>query len=109
MKNAIVAAALCLPSFAAAAEITKDKLDAELAKPGVVFLQVSRHGCPPCDKAAAALSQLTGRRADVRFFSIDANAKPEFSSLGTPTFIWYVNGRESGRQTGFNYKANRGY
>ncbi len=103
MKSLAFLVVVAMTAFAADLKPVDDAgLDAELAKPGEVFLEISQSWCAPCQAAKAVLPGIAGARPDVRFLTLDSGKSARYGGLAVPTFILYKDGREIDRHTGYS-------
>ena len=91
--------------------IHSDKdLDREFVeKKGFVLLELGASWCRPCKVMQPAFEGVEGEfKGQVRLCTIDVDEQEEmaerFGILGTPTFIFYKDGKELGRIIGYRQK-----
>lgn len=104
MKNLLIALAL----FAAvgAVQVDNSSVKSIIANNPSVVLDVYADGCPPCNQLAPVFQAVEGQLGHShKFVKLNGRQDPQLTSemniRGFPTVIFFKNGQEVGRQTGF--------
>lgn len=106
MKNLLIALILCLIASIEGVEANGNSYKTLLANNSNVILDVYADGCPPCNQLAPVF-QAVERELGSSYTFVKLNgrqnsqAASDLNVRGFPTLIFFKNGKEMGRQSGY--------
>lgn len=106
MRRLFIALMLCGIASVQAVQVTNSTLQATVANNAYVVLDVYADGCPPCNMLAPVFQAVEKELGNAYTFAKlngrqEAGAASGLNVRGFPTLIFFKNGQEVGRQTGY--------
>lgn len=105
MKGLLLALMLCCVAGAEAIEANGNSFKTILANNSSVVLDVYADGCPPCNQLAPVFQAVERELGSYTFVKLNGRQESQITSelniRGFPTLIFFKNGQEVGRQTGY--------